>query len=466
MRFSQRLYYSGMALVLVLIVAGELIWLPDPLRFGTGLYWIDALDLSVYVVALIPLIWMLASLLILLNTVRKPSASRAGWAFLRSAAVFAAGVIALFYILTQPKQLEYWMSALGAAWLLVFVDLLFMERKNRRIPMRSLSTFVVMIGLLFFLCCPTGYMVTYPGLTVNMNRYAQAAGASSHGSMTGVLVFERPAFPIDWVYAKLLPHYGIEVNKLQISLGEYNKQVRIMKVDANAAGSAIAFQKLGLGKGITSNGVIIMAITKNSPVEGILQLGDVIEAVNKHKVSSAQELAEYMVSVKPGDQVEVQVLRGDKSWIVQTKTQANPSDPNRAAFGVNVSNKLQYDIPATINYRSFLLHEGGPSHGALLALTLIDQLTPCGITYGNKVAGTGTIEPDGSVGSVGGLEQKAYTVSRTDSDVFFVPYTNEQDARKGAPGLQIVPVHTLDDMLNWLKLHPKQEASSSCLKGA
>ncbi|MFD0675814.1 MULTISPECIES: PDZ domain-containing protein [unclassified Paenibacillus] len=466
MRFAQRLYYSGMALTLLLIVAGELIWLPDPLRFGTGFYWIEALDLLVYVVALIPLLWMSASVLIILAMLRNHATHHAAAALLRSAAVFAAGAVALFFMLTQPKQLEYWMSALAAAWLLIFVDLMLSERKNRRIPVRSLWTFIVTIGLLVVLCCPTGYLVTYPGLTVNMNRYAQASGASEHGAITGVLVFERPAFPIDWIYAKLLPHYGIEVNKLQVSLGEYNKQVRIMKEDANAAGSAIAFQKLGLGKGITSTGVIITATTKNSPVEGILQPGDVIEAINRHKISSAQELTEFMVSVTPGSEVEVQVLRDAKPVTFRTKTQVNPTDPSRAAFGIIVSNKLQYDIPQTVNYRSFLLHEGGPSHGAMLALTLIDQLSPCGITYGNKVAGTGTIEADGSVGAVGGLEQKAYTVSRTGIDVFFVPYSNEQDARKGAPGLQIVPVRTLDDMLNWLRLHPKQEGSSSCFKGA
>ncbi|MNR44996.1 hypothetical protein D3C85_1638050 [compost metagenome] len=55
--------------------------------------------------------------------------------------------------------------------------------------------------------------------------------------------------------------------------------------------------------------------------------------------------------------------------------------------------------------------------------------------------------------------QKAYTVSRTNADVFFVPVANEADARKGAGDLRIVPVRTLDDMLNWLKENPEAGAS-------
>ena len=136
-------------------------------------------------------------------------------------------------------------------------------------------------------------------------------------------------------------------------------------------------------------------------------------------------------------------------------TRASADDPARASIGIMIANELRYDIPDLVTYHNYLLHEGGPSHGAILALTLIDQLTPCGVTNGHHVAGTGTIEPDGSVGPVGGLVQKAYTVSRTNADVFFVPASNEADARKGAGDLRIVPVRTLDDILNWLKTNPK-----------
>jgi Lon-like protease len=448
-----------MALVLVLLVTGEFIWLPDPLRFGESMYWIDIVDLLVYALALIPLIWVMSSLLNIFKLSRESSKSRSRVICrqLRSGAVCITGAIAIVIILTIPKELQLSVSSLAIVWILVFVDLFFLEHNRRKVPIRSISVFMLTICLLICLFWPTGYMVTYPGLTLNMNRYAQVSGGIRHGEISGVLVFERPAFPIDWVSAKLFSHYTFVVKPPDLSLGEYNQQVLMMKADANAAGSAIAFQKLGKGKGITSHGVRITGVVKNSPVEEILKPGDVIEEVNGQAVTTVNDLTARMIQVKPGDQVELTLLRGDKRVIIKAGTRANPNEPNRAAFGIQISNELQYDIPGNVVFHNYLLHEGGPSHGAMLALTLMDQLTPNGITNGNKVAGTGTIEPDGSVGPVGALEQKGYTVSRTDADVFFVPYQNEAEARKGASSLQIVPVHTLDDILNWLQAHPAKQ---------
>ncbi|WP_171685868.1 PDZ domain-containing protein [Paenibacillus planticolens] len=455
MALWQKLYYSAMVLTMLLVVLGELIWLPDPLRFGASIYWIDVIDELLYVLALIPLLWMTGALLHLFSDTQI-------WLRIRTLAVFVSGLTSAIIVMTIPKKLEYSAGALILTWLLVFVDLFVHERKRRKLPIRSLSIFAVMVIFMLVMFLPTKYLVTYPGLTLNMNRYAQATEGSVHSDISGVLVFERPAFPIDWVYAKLFAKYTFEVENLGMTLGEYNQEVRLMKEDANAAGSAIAFQKTGKGKGITSSGVRITAILKDSPASGRIQLSDVIQEVNGQAVTTVQELTERMKLVKPGDQVSLIVLRGGQKVALQAATRPNPDDPSRAAFGIQVANELQYDIPMLVKYHDYLLHEGGPSHGAMLAFTLIDQLTPCGVTYGNHVAGTGTMEPDGSVGPVGGLEQKAYTVSRTNADVFFVPAANEAEARKGAAHLQIVPVNTLDDMLNWLKAHPKAVGQLSC----
>ncbi|NOU87451.1 PDZ domain-containing protein [Paenibacillus sp. LMG 31460] len=451
----QRLYYLGMVLALILAITGELIWLPDPLRFGIRIYWIDAIDLLIYVLALIPIIWMAGALWHMFSQGN-------AWGRVRSVAVIIASLVSVIILLTIPKEIEISVSTFLITWLLVFIDLFFHERMRRKIPVQSITLFISTLLLMLVMFWPTNSMVTYPGLTLNMNRYAQANEGKAHGDISGVLVFERPAFPIDWLYAKLFAKYTFEPKNLGMSLGEYNQEVRTMKADANAAGSAIAFQKVGKGKGITSHGVRITAILKDSPGTGILQLSDVIKEVNDYSVTTVQELTARMKLTKPGDQVKVLVLRGGQQVSLSVKTRVNPDDPSRAAFGIQVANEMQYDIPEPVKYHNYLLHEGGPSHGAVLALTLIDQLTPCGVTYGNRIAGTGTMEPDGSIGPVGGLEQKAYSVSRTDADVFFVPSLNESEARRGAPELLIVPVHTIDDMLNWLRSNPKQKGQPTC----
>ena len=49
---------------------------------------------------------------------------------------------------------------------------------------------------------------------------------------------------------------------------------------------------------------------------------------------------------------------------------------------------------------------GGPSAGLMMALNVYNNLIPEDITNSMIVAGTGTIEIDGSVGPVGGIKQK------------------------------------------------------------
>lgn len=227
-----------------------------------------------------------------------------------------------------------------------------------------------------------------------------------------------------------------------------------MKTDANSVAAAVAMMKAGVGDGITAEGVRVIAIIKDSPADQQLQAGDIIEQLNGQAVHSIAEMTAYMTqAVKPGDSVAVTLRRDGVIKEIEVPTKASEDEPKRPVFGISVQTELNLDIPLSVDYKRFMAHIGGPSHGAMLTLALIDQLTPGGVTHGIQVAGTGTIEEDGSIGLIGGIKQKAYAISRTDADVFFVPAELESAARSGAPELNIVPVRTIDDVLSWLKQH-------------
>ena len=63
----------------------------------------------------------------------------------------------------------------------------------------------------------------------------------------------------------------------------------------------------------------------------------------------------------------------------------------------------------------------GPSGGLAFALTIIDDLTPGNLTGGKKIAVTGTIEPDGTVGDVGGVAQKTVAARAAGARLMIVP---------------------------------------------
>ncbi|MFD3516696.1 hypothetical protein [Streptomyces sp. NPDC058657] len=93
---------------------------------------------------------------------------------------------------------------------------------------------------------------------------------------------------------------------------------------------------------------------------------------------------------------------------------------------------------------------GGPSAGLLFTLGIIDKIDGNGaggdLTGGLDIAGTGTIEADGSVGPVGGVPLKIKGARADGATVFLVPKEECSQAKSGLPaGMRLVPVSTLSD---------------------
>jgi PDZ domain-containing protein len=80
----------------------------------------------------------------------------------------------------------------------------------------------------------------------------------------------------------------------------------------------------------------------------------------------------------------------------------------------------------------------------------MDVLTPDSITGGHKVATTGTINADGSVGPVGGVHQKTIAVRDSGAELFLVPSSEYDEAMKWAGSLRVEKVDSIDDALRVL----------------
>lgn len=448
---GERSYYAGIAAAVLFTAAAELIWLPAPLETEDGMQWIEWIDYLYYALSIVPALWAAGAFLRTYKAEGVPVWLLAIRGLGAAAALSAAVSVWLF-----KQSLAVPLGLMAAAALLLLADLTASEiaagRPGLRLPRRSLTVAAVTAALLLALAYPTGYRVTYPAMTMNMNRYAHVSGGSAHGIVDGVLVFERPAVLADWLYARLLPMYRFEpVSDDEPPLSVAYSQVTAMKRDANEVAAAIAMEKAGIGHGVVEQGVKIVAIVKDGPADGTLRAGDVITGLDGREIRSAADMIAYMTErVKPGQEVTVRLVRDEAELETSVATAPSEQDPARAVFGVSVQTDVSLDVPRDIQFDTYIAHIGGPSHGAMLTLALIDQLTPGGVTNELRVAGTGTIETDGSIGMVGGIPQKAYAVSRTAADVFFVPSAGEDAAKEAAPGLNVVPVGHIDDILAWL----------------
>jgi PDZ domain-containing protein len=110
---------------------------------------------------------------------------------------------------------------------------------------------------------------------------------------------------------------------------------------------------------------------------------------------------------------------------------------------------LDLDLPIDLEIDSRNI--GGPSAGMMYAITVLDLLTPEDLAKGHRIAGTGTISFDETVGAIGGVRQKVFAARSVGAEYIIVPTDNYPDALTAAgDDIEIVAVATLQDALDFL----------------
>jgi Lon-like protease len=226
--------------------------------------------------------------------------------------------------------------------------------------------------------------------------------------------------------------------------------LQLMDNSKNVA-TQVALERLGYRVRVTSSGSTVLRVEPGSPAEGKLDVGDTIVAVGGDRINDPEDLPNLMGDDAPGDRVTVTVesLDGDDRRDVTMTLEAAPDDPERGVMGVLVQPRdLQYDFPVDVEIDTGDV--GGPSAGLAFTLAILDDLTAGELTGGERVAVTGEILDDGTVGPIGGTAQKAAAVRHEGIDTFLVPRADYEDALTRAGDVNVVPIDDLDDALNAL----------------
>jgi PDZ domain-containing protein len=93
---------------------------------------------------------------------------------------------------------------------------------------------------------------------------------------------------------------------------------------------------------------------------------------------------------------------------------------------------------------------GGPSGGMIFTLGLIDLLTPQDILAGRKIAGTGTISPDGSIGSIGGVSEKIIGAKKAGAKLLFISQDNCGELPAKVSGISVIAVTNIEEVVDYL----------------
>jgi PDZ domain-containing protein len=279
------------------------------------------------------------------------------------------------------------------------------------------------------------------------------------GGIYFVDVFERKATLIEQFFPSLRDGATLVPAQAIIPCGATAQQQReidqrMMKQSQQVA-AYVALKALGYPVPSSYTGVQIDSVGCDGPAKGKLQATDVLVAVDGKPVRTIPKLRAVMRTHEPGDVVRLTVRGPEGQRIVSVKTVADPSDRTRALIGILPQQAFQARLPFPVRINSGSV--GGPSAGLAFTLDLMEKLGR-DVDRGYRVAATGTINPDGSVGPIGGVKQKTIGARRAHVDVFLVPAgDNAQEARRYAKGLKIVPVESFRQALRALATLPPRQ---------
>ena len=197
-------------------------------------------------------------------------------------------------------------------------------------------------------------------------------------------------------------------------------------------------------------GVVVTAIYNHADTE--LKVGDVITKVNGESFNNYDEFRQLCSKFAlEYDYLMFSVVDGDKTKDIYAKI---ITKDDKKSLGISVDDT--YEAPKTTpeckiveNYKSI-----GPSGGAMTALSIYDRITDGDITRGKRIVGTGTIDINGNIGAVGGLNEKIVTAINYEVDIFFVGSYNYEEALASynlhKATFDLVKVETFSDIIEYL----------------
>jgi PDZ domain-containing protein len=262
----------------------------------------------------------------------------------------------------------------------------------------------------------------------------------------------------EWLEARLRPSLALVDEDLVLG-GRTRDENRsfnfqLMRVSKSTA-VAVALRYLGIDA-IRATGVGMAEVL--GPSEGVLTTDDVILSMDGVQVFEAMDLVVVVRDRAPGEVLElvVEPVGGGEARTVLLTLGARDDDPTIGFMGIVPQTRWEdvEDLPIDVKVNTGRV--GGNSAGLALTLSILDLITPGELTGGLQVATTGTIDLGGMVGPVGGVAQKAVAAREGGIDLFLVPETEFEVARRHAGDMVVEPVTTLQDALDAMERHGGQ----------
>jgi PDZ domain-containing protein len=313
-------------------------------------------------------------------------------------------------------------------------------------------TAVLLAALLTIL--PTSYVVLRPGPVFNT---LNSVGRTPLISVTGHASYPAKG-QLDMTTVSLSGGPGQHVSLWQVLAGWLDRTASVVPEDevfprgqtaqqtedqdtqemvsSQESATVAAMSLLGIEVPTTLK---VSDVDAGAPAASAIRAGDVILAIDGEKTQDLAKLRTALQKVTAGQPTTVTISRNGAQQKVTTRT--TKGSDGRTVLGVFIDPSFQFPFQVKISIDNIV----GPSAGMMFALGIADVLTPGDLTGGKQIAGTGTIDADGSVGPIGGIQQKMIGARQAGAAWFLAPAGNCAEVVGHVPnGMQVVRVATLE----------------------
>lgn len=317
---------------------------------------------------------------------------------------------------------------------------------------------LVLVSLYIILQFPLNYYILTGGGVSNVaSRIDVEEKNKEKGSFNISYVTERKGTVLTYGLSYLIPSWERE----SVDNYKYTEEDSIEDIEfrsdldlKTANGQATYWAYTLANKKVELIAENLYVILTFKTFETPLKVQDKILSLDGNTYHSLQEYKDYIQTKEIGSTIEVLVERKGKEKVISAPVY---QDKDKKVLGIALQYVKEYETSPSVDIH-FRRSESGPSGGLITTLEIYNQLTKKDLTKGYKIAGTGTIEPDGSIGEIGGIEHKILGASKAKIDYFLVPEANYQVAKNYQKAkklkIKLIKVTTIQEAIQKLENLP------------
>jgi PDZ domain-containing protein len=328
------------------------------------------------------------------------------------------------------------------------------------------AALLVTIGIAIAIAWPLSvpYYTLSPGPVYDTADFVTVddGSMSDDGELFFLTVSLKEANVFEWAAGYVDPTVDVRERQAVRPSGVSPEQLRRESLAAmeqsKQTATFVALTQLGYEVTLVGTGALVIDTVPDSAADGVLLPNDVIIEMGGEMVAFRDDVINGLSDSEVGDLVDMLIERPiDDStdefeeMSVDLVLGPHTDDPTRPMIGVLLDNNepiVEFPVEVVIDSQNI----GGPSAGMMFTLQIIDQLTDGEITKGERIAGTGTISRDGTVGSIGGVKQKVHGAIDAGARAVLVPAGNFDDAVEAAgDDIEVVRVEVIDDAVAFLE---------------